>query len=331
MKFTLSLILFIWNLSANADIMQSQASALERLNVSVNDFLQEYSQAQTLEDPVALAARSAYVSAMALPIANLEPEDFNVFLLSLIDLYITQPQSREALFILINEVRAQIAPELAARAAVEDGPRSYIVQGATQYSAYLMVGGLIAWKTILTLRNPRAELMRQARQGEASVRQNLLRRPMFWTLLGTTGAGASLGYVEYMLENHKTHPLDPILILNVAQTQLACSLSYEALNIEADANKEGTDRASLNTRIANLLAQTMILQEQFDRLENLYVDDYLFQRTLQHLPPAENFLQLRANLTDAGLSQDGMCRQVSLEHLDRVLNNLKVQLEFSAP
>ena len=49
---------------------------------------------------------------MATQITTLEPEDFNVFLLYLMDRYIQNPQERKALFGLISTLRENIAADL---------------------------------------------------------------------------------------------------------------------------------------------------------------------------------------------------------------------------
>jgi hypothetical protein len=285
--------------------------------------------------------------AVATQVATLEPEDFNVFLFYVMDRYIKNPGERKALFAFVQALRESVAADLANTAQIEQGPAHEMVTGAYTWGAWILIGGLIGWRVILASPLRTSTFMQKLQQQEMAIARaprayrltyRITTNPLLWASAG----GAGIGYFQYLLEKNRTHRLDPSRILNVVQAQLACQLSYQALDLEdrfeaarGDDERLRSAYPDLDAGITRTLEQARDLTDQFPRLDNLDVRDDLFQQDLRSLPMAKNFQDFRKDLSEADQAPDGRCRQMSLTHLilatEQLRDNLRTSYEILAP
>jgi hypothetical protein len=164
-----------------------------------------------------------------------------------------------------------------------------------------------------------------------------VKNPTVWISLGSSAAGAGVGYLQYLFEANKNQDrkLDPILILNVVQAQLGCQISFEALVLSDKvdtllATKTGKGGDVLIQQIDQLHAQGKLLETHFERLENLFVNDFLFQRTLAHLPKSQSFQELRSMLVEdpAKAENTFACNQITLDNeFDSAMSALTARID----
>lgn len=314
-----------------------QAQELFKLEGQVNTFISDLAQAKQSPKTLDSLGKDAYVQSSALPISGLDPEKFNLALLYLLARYAEKPEEREDLFELIQHVRGQIQGELAVKQAIEDGPSSFLVDGALNYGVFILIGGAIIWKGILSARNPSKALSHEIHETEKTMlkRYTGSGKTLLWTTAVSSAAGAGIGSIEYMLEKNKTHKIDPLLILNIMQAQIACKLSYEALDLlnkyQSTSNISGEQAKIAVNQIDQLIAQSKLLMDQFPQLDHLSMQDFLFQKAMEQLPPETDFQKVRENLKAQGASQNGACSEISLNNVSRTLEDMKIQLALSLP
>lgn len=277
-----------------------------------------------------------YTQAVATQLSTLEPEDFNLVLLNIMNRYAATPSERSSLFALVMSLQSMLADDLANTKALDDGPASLVLRGATTtYAAWIFVAGLIGWRAIVTSKSPRlVELVNSVRQREVAIAKTptpyrlayRAANPLVW---GSMAGGAGLGYLQYFLETHRTHRINPMETLRVVQAQIACHISYQSLQsaddlaaLRGNRAKLASDSAQLFNQIQALHAQAEELEKEYPTLDSLDNKDRLFQANFKHFPSSPDFQSFRKSLTDADQSHDGQCRAMSMIHLKNSLESL---------
>jgi hypothetical protein len=239
------------------------------------------------------------------------------------------PQEREAIFALIQTMHTDLAADLANTRQLEEGPKQFMINGATRWTALILfLGGGLSWRLIL--RSPlRSNALvegltgLEARAVAGGTKGRLVYRVGKGTTvtLATMGAGAGVGYLQYVLEKNRAHRLDPAAILRVAQAELTCLYSYKGLDFQDRydqlmSNPDDSQILALIKEMNEQRDQTSLLAKQFPSLDNLLMDDPAFQEDLQALPKAQNFQQLRKLLSDNPTTENNQCYEMSTQQLD---------------
>lgn len=333
LSLTLSFTLFA-NSLAYAAVSGNPKDALQL----VDEYLQMRSakpaEGQTPKEALfnALGKEDYITQAVAMQLLSLEPEDFNLFLLYFMDRYVNKPSERLVLFDFLKILRGMIENDLANTELVKEGPEHYLVEGSYSYLMWIVVGGAIGWRTIMAspLRNS-AFLREVGARDAALIRSSRVYRYstkiMRNSLIGASVGGVGIGYLDYLLQSHRTHRLDPAEILMVVQANLACQLSYDALKlnerVEAAVNDEKTVvqlAPALKLELTATIENAQVLLKEFPRLTKLDVNDRLFAKTLSFVPPAKDWQQYKKLLNESEANQDGQCRQISMEFVTRALS-----------
>lgn len=343
----LALILALtFPLHALAEATQSNPDALMPV---VDEYVHEVQATPKDADPAFADAQAAFfASSVAVQVRKLEPEDFNLFMLALMSRYIHRPAERDALFKLVKSIREWIADDLANTARLEKGAFHYMNPANYSWYTWVIIGaGAVIGRGVFKgpLRTTRfVQSMEQMQLAAARWRApyRLAFRTATHPLTVATAAGAGLGLLEYELQKNKMHRLDPLLMANAVQAQIACYLSYQGLGLEERFESIREDEAKLREGYAGLKKdieevtnQSKLLLEQFARLDNIYVNEPDFQKQLSKLPQAKDFQEFRKVLTTADQAQDGQCRQMSLTQLvislEKMQENLKLFYEAMVP
>jgi hypothetical protein len=267
-------------------------------------------------------------------ILGLTFDDFNVFLLYLLNRYINKPQERATLFEFMKTLRETIEPDLAYSERLRLGPGDRVMNGTMIYGALLLVG-ILVWHRIFAARVSRHELVQLVRSKQAALANKSKTLRYVGRTLGTSftvsaAGGAIGGYLEYLLESNRMRRLDPMTMLAIVQAQVACEVSYDTLQLKDRVETLYKDKTQLNLHLQELHAETKRLSaqshelvEQFDWLANLDVKDRMYQDYLERLPTADSWQKLRSQLSEAEQSQDGQCRQVSLTLVNKQLGEIQ--------
>ncbi len=269
--------------------------------------------------------------------STLEPEDFNRFMFSLMNRYVTVPSERRYIFNFFSAITETLQADFAYTRALQAGPQSFMLEGTYKYGGWLMIAGGVVLK-VASRRPVFARAGEWIGQREAALSQinryyglgfRYATSPTTWLITGSLGAGALAGYVEHGWAMDKVHRHNPIAAAMVVQAQLVCHLSYEGLGLEQRV-KELADKPddlakeapAIRKTIKDITAQAKELSSQWRRLEDLQdlVADKFFKEMQAQYPKAENWQQLVKALKDNEVSRDGKCRGLSTIHLIRTLN-----------
>ncbi len=317
----------------------AMAGAGQRTPESMLSLVDEYINEVKSDQPgpiFLLAGRDEYIAkAVVGQIDTLEAEDFNLFLFHLMERFVDSPTQRPYLFSLLKLIRESIAADLANTAQLREGPGHEIITGAYTYAAWILIG--YAGVRFAAARSARgAEFIRELHKREIALNQapriykigyKVAGNPLVWS----AAAGAGIGYWNYLLQSNRVHRLDPIEVLSVVQAQLACHLSYKALEIEDEFEliknsdeKVKSDGKAFLEKVKNIGEQAGVLEKQFARLQSLDISERLFQKTLKQFPLSADWQQFRSALSEAEMSKDGQCRQMSLTHVQGELEKMAV-------
>lgn len=327
MRILISLTLSLTIFSSSAGFAANVAATPTDMLNLVDEYIAENRSTQT--GPIHLdVGKQVYLAqAVVGQVIGLTPEDFNMFLFYTIERYIKRPSERGEIFTLLKELRDAIAVDLHNTQMLRDGPGHSIVNGAYRKAAWVLVmyAGFRFAATYLTRGKAFLSIMEQQelaliqRGPYYRLAYRVATNPLVWA----TAAGGAIGYWDYLRDRNKTQKLDPIEILNVVQANLACDLSYRALEVEDEYEKYSSDPKLLEGVAPRLLrkidwigGQAELLKKQFARLQSLEIGERLFNERLQRFPPAKNWQQFRSNLVDAEKLKDGECRAISLDSLN---------------
>lgn len=327
------LSLTIFASSAHAGVTNSHSSAAMEV---VDEFMEDQ------KSQLAMQAQADIIDeGMINRIYALEPEDFNIFLFELMDRYIRNPIQRPRLSKFIEGMRDGIAGDLAYAEALRKGEYGCVLDNAMKYSVYALVGGIV-WRAVWTFGRAgrRSEFLKQVRTNLASVGKKGMALRMarrggnaFAVSLAT---GAAAAMIENIWQSHSGHRMDPLPILRIVQTSLACDLSYRTLEFYEHVNKivqsaDSEERLSregaillADTRILGIQARTLL--NEYALLENLSVNDPMFRKNFEHMPVEKNWQDLRKNLFHEDVSRDGMCSRVSLGDITEKVSELEAVL-----
>lgn len=340
-KRLLALLLAMW-IPVQSFAAVAQADP-DQLMAMVDEYIKEVQATPKDADPAFADAQAAYFAeAMAVETRSLEPEDFNLFMFAVMSRYINRPAERVPLFRYIKSVRAWVAADLENTAQLENGALHYMNPANYSWYTWVVIGaGVIIGRGILKgpLRSTRfaqsmERMQLQSAKWKAPYRIGF--RTATHPAMVASYAGAGLGLLQYELEKNKLHRLDPMVLTNVVQTQLACYLSYQALGLEDRFNAAAEDEerlsreyAVLDKDIGSVLDQAHVLIEQFARLDNISANEPDFLKAMNSLPKAKTFKDFREVLTAADKANDGQCRQMSLTNLIIQVGKMREALKAS--
>lgn len=314
----------------------------EQMSQLIDQYVSE--MRKTTDGALAEAGRGEFLAeAVTAQVTALEPEDFNLFLLRLVDRYVNHPEERKIIGDFTQVLREGIAADLENTKDLNEGPLHSVLSGTFNYVFWILIGGAVLKQGVLPRLPGAAAFTAQLSEREALLMQKgrlyalpykTLKHP--WVL--SAGAGAGLGYLNYVLETHKTHRLDPQPIFSIVQADLACHISYRALELMERYSK-AKDRKDefvkqheeLLVQARDLSAQSQVLLDQYSQLANLDVKDRLFQQNIGQLPPAQSWQEFRKNLSEADTSKDGQCRQMSLTMVKIDLDKISDEISAEFP
>lgn len=322
----------------------------------VDDYLRQMAKDPKSKDFSALAqiARQQHLQDVVVAqIERLVPGDFNIFLFALLERYAQHPDERALLASLFTAIRQDIAPELEATQTLkEDGAVGSAWDGTvSNYAFWIAIGASVAANWLLKyhgiLEGPQqtAALANSIERDAVNVRaprfsrmakQGLIRAGVRTGAIAVgAGSGAAIGYLYYLLENNKTHKLDPAIMLQVLQANLACELSYQALKLDDKFNQDllsadglGNNGPTYGKDILSLMTQATELKKEYPQLENLLMRDRIFQEHVNALPPARSWQELRSHLNATDKAVEGQCQAVSM---DVLLNSMLIDLAQVPP
>lgn len=314
----------------------------------VDQYLAELKVQPTGNKDLFNAGQQAYLAnAVSAQINTLEPEDYNVFLFYLMDRYIKNPDERKDLFTFVKALHDSNASEWARYKQIDDGPAHFVVDGVFAYGTWILLGGIVGWRVVMHTPARNTALVQSMQRLELSMATKPKPYRYTYKVLSspfTTSAlaGGIVGGLEYIREKSKARRLDPLPVLNVVQSQLACLVSYQGLEladrfeaVRNDSEALVREFQGLDAAITQTHKEASLLVEQYPSLDNLDVTDRLFQQKLAQLPQAKNWQEFRKNLIEAEQSADGQCRQMSLTHLkiqlEELRRNLVLFYEIFAP
>lgn len=324
---------------AMADVSNSDPQQALQL---VDDYLKRTAE-EKKQGTFDTLGRNTYIAqAIASRLLTLQPEDFNLFVFYFVDRYIHHPEQREGLFDFVKIVREMIKDDLANTARLNGGAADDAIRGSYQYGIWILLGGSLAWFLIMKSPLRTMSFIAKMQEGEMT-----LMRAGRWYRYGWKTAtsvvipgvsGGMLGLLLHHLEANKTHRLDPLEVLSVAQANLACQLSYDTLQAEQHLQKLTDDDTlmakegkPLNTQVKTLLDQVKVLQDQFPWLTGLRVSDPVFQKIIDEYPKASNWQDYKNRLAAQGASENGQCVQISLTHVGSKLQEMSDALDTLAP
>ncbi|MBX3022983.1 MAG: hypothetical protein KF799_15010 [Bdellovibrionales bacterium] len=330
LAFSVSLPAFAGVTRSNADMM-----------ALIDDYIKEVASTPANADQTYMDMQAAFLAeAVGLQVRTLEPEDFNLFMLAVMSRYINKPEEREALFKFIEGTRQWIAADLANTAQLEKGALHYM--NPANYSWYtwvvigagVVIGGRVLHGPLRTTRFVQGLDKMQMAAAKWRAPYRIAFRSATHPITLATATGAGLGLLEYQLEKNKTHRLDPMILTNAVQTELACYASYQGLGLEErfesirdDEEKLKAGFAGLNADIDKLMGETQVLLKQYARLDNLYLNEPGLQAARAKLPQASDFQDLRRLLNAKDAAATGPCAAVSLTHLVIALERMKTDLK----
>lgn len=329
----------------------------EQIMGMVNEFVQEMKAIPENADPSYKQAQADLAAEdIAVQLRGLPAEDFNLFMYAVMSRYINKPEERESLFAFISASRTWIEADLANTALLDNGPISYMNMAQWSKYTWIAIGTGMVLSTVLLkgpMRNMRfVQAMNRAQMKMTAMKQTGFKQNPFKYIgaragLAAThpmtiwlGAGGMIGgLAEYGIELNRVHRMDPVVMLTVVQTQLACALSYRGLDIDDHINAISMDEAKLRTdfkpinqEIEALKKESEVLAKHFARLDNITSADPDLQKAMSKIPKnlPEKYANLQAfreSLVTDGPSINGRCRQISLTDLDFQLDQRAANLK----
>lgn len=297
----------------------------EQLMVMVDEYIKEVKATPKDVDPAFADAQAAYFAeGMAIETRALLPEEFNIFMFAVMSRYINKPDERDALFKYMKFVRGWISADLENTAKLEYGAAHFMNPANYSWYTWAIIGaGVVIGRKVFNgpMRNTRfvqamENVQLKAATWKAPYRIGFRAATHPLAIVGYAGAG--LGYLEYQLEKSKLHRLDPMVFMNVVQTQIAFHLAYQALPLEDRFNSLMEDEARLrseftvlNKDITTLVDQATLLIDQYGRLDNISPCEPEFIKAVKKLPLQKD-KYFRDIFVDEANAKGGQCGQVAL-------------------
>jgi hypothetical protein len=326
----------LFPLTSIAAVLSSNPGDVARM---LEEYIAETGKPLTSKSKVEEAAKAEYLQGIALQARRLEPEDFNLFLLYLVDRYVKNPSQREILYQFAGSLHDAIAVDLANTEAVENGPADELTSGAIGIVSLYALTAIIGWKYIWANPLRSTAFAKRMSQIEADMSRA---KPAYRLpykigtnpLILSAAAGAGWAGYQYWLAKNRNYRRDPLVILSLAQANLACDLSYKGLELQGrfeairgDEAKLRAEYQDLSDKIQDIRAQSKLLLDQSNQLDNLYVSNPYFQKDLQELPSGSDFQKLRDRLSDMEKAPEGRCHELAWTDLDNSLEDLKSNLD----
>ncbi len=280
---------------------------------------------------MASIAGSEYIlQGVATQILSLDPEDFNMFTLFLMQRYIHSPVERPVIVDFIKTFRPSLAADLEFTRRLRQGNLGHVYDRSWVYMFGVLLTGL-AFRKIFVNRLNSSEFLRQVRINTATnaplrYSGRVIGNPWVYSAAG----GVGLSHLHYvMFEKSRNRRLDPSPILRVVQAQIACQLSFETLELIEKVEKLipsdeqlNAEKHPLRATYNRIAGEAEHLVKDFEELENLDIADRKFQENLGLLPNVKDFQDLRRQLTESPNPADGQCRQVPMAILLKRLSEL---------